>query len=176
MSTPTEKGAKEKRIVDEKTLQEQVAKLKRDYFRREEGPKRDESNGISVRLTDREAKLLGDQISLSSYENLSEYVRAVTLGWDRSAPIIAKSGVVIHWLRAWMDEMTDEQVESLYELVEQFFGTERPTYKAEEPSRAEMIESLDETLKVVEEHLLYAKEGTVAEKTGHLEPNQNGKG
>jgi hypothetical protein len=166
MSTSTEKDAQAGNIA-EKKLQERVAKLKRDYFRKDGGPTRDEKNGISVRLTDREAKLIGDQISFSSYENLSEYVRAVTLGWDRSAPIIAKSGVVIHWVRAWMEEMTDEQVESLHELIEQFFGSERPTHKAMEPSREEINEHLDKILKVVEEHLLYAKEGTVDEKTGN---------
>ncbi|MCS3660167.1 hypothetical protein [Salinibacter ruber] len=164
MSAQAEKDPKAEKKVDERKLQERVAKLMRDQFE-EGGGTRDVENAISVRLTEREAKLLGDQVEFSSYENLSEYVRGVSLGWDRSAPIIAKSGVAIHWVRAWMDTMTDEQLEGLFELMEEFFG-DRPTYKAMELSREDIIERLDKKLKVVEEHLLYAKEETL-EESGH---------
>lgn len=162
MNAQAEKDPKAERDLDERKLRERVAKLKRRQFV-EGGGKRDVENAISVRLTEQEAKLLNDQVEFSSYENLSEYIRGVALGWDRSAPIIAKSGVTIHWIRAWMDTMTDEQLEGLFKLIEEMFG-DRPTYKAMEPSREEMIERLDKKLEVVEEHLLNARSATVTER------------
>lgn len=83
-------------------------------------PSRDDS--ISVRISPIQRRLLGETLAQSRYRTRSSYLRAVGTGQDRSAPVVAKSGIVLFWtLRHLGGEVGAEEQEELRRLLGLFF-------------------------------------------------------
>ncbi|MCS4181619.1 hypothetical protein GGQ07_003078 [Salinibacter ruber] len=52
---------------------------------------------FSIRISSVQGKLLGEARAQSHYKDLSSYLRAAGTGRDRSAPVVARAGIVLFW-------------------------------------------------------------------------------
>lgn len=95
--------------------------------------------------------LLEESWSHSAYPSRSAYCRAVGTGRDRRAPIVAKGGLFLHWVRCHLGKAEGPEIwTELEEIVEMFFAGA----------------SLREALRLVRRHLMAVEGGSVPSPRG----------
>lgn len=109
---------------------------------------REEKDSTSFRVSEKEKRLLEECVRHSRHADVSTYVRDLSIGWSRSAPIIAKVGLILHWIRAFWGERVGKNRDRLWDLTKAFFN---PALLAEESFSEKMLRKI---LRLVTSHLL----------------------
>lgn len=133
------KENEERIIPTRKEALETVKKIESGEYDVELG---DKKVGISFRVHPRLRKMIKENVERGPYSSLSGYLRNVSVGWDRSAPVVARSGMIVLWLLENIGDLPEEKQEELESLLEELFGTKDTT----------------EELKVVIRHLLQIRD------------------
>lgn len=145
----------------------QLRKEARDLFKEiaeakgESEPMGADGTPTSVRLRKKELKHLKECVAKSPYENISEYIRHVGLGWDRNGSIIARTGVVLKWVQGHMGEtIGEDEWEELYDMLDAVY--------VDEARKSPDEEAIGELLETMASQLLAAKRRVVTEEVSHL--------
>lgn len=110
---------------------------------------------VIVRWQEVQADLLDENVAYSTYETPAAYLRGVSTGWDRRAPILAKAGVLLHWIRALAGTpVGKEEWQRLEELFQSLIG--RGARGLGSHAGPEGRLSLREALRLIEKHVLTA--------------------
>ena len=114
---------------------------------------------LSVRLSPAQDALLRESVSYSAYRSRSAYLRAVATGRDRSAPLLAKAGSVLFWVRRYLgDKVGGEQWNALGKLLQLLMGTDEGHAEiggTEVGSREEAREeTFGKAIRLLRKHLL----------------------
>jgi hypothetical protein len=84
---------------------------------------RPDEKTLTFRTSTCEEDLIQECAEQSDYRSRSAYVRDQALGWNRSASIVAKTGLILHWALAhWRGEVTGEEWAQLRGLTEEVFN------------------------------------------------------
>jgi len=101
---------------------------------------RPDEKTLTFRTSNGEKDLIKKCAEQSDYRSWSAYVRDQALGWNRSASIVAKAGLILHWALAhWGGEVREEEWAQLRGLTEEVFSPDyisNPDYIPDESGAA----------------------------------------
>lgn len=165
LSGSTEEIAQQKLGKTNRKLREEARQLFKEIAEaKAEGsskPTGADGTPTSVRLKDKELRHLKECVEKSPYDNISEYIRHVGLGWDRNGSIIARTGIVLKWVQEHMGEnIGQKEWEELYIMLDEVYEHDSEQGPDEE--------SITELLEIMASQLLAAKRRMVTEEVDTL--------
>jgi hypothetical protein len=129
----------------------------------------EESVQLSVRTSEAQSTLLDEARACSPYGTRSAYLRAAGTGRDRSAPIVARAGVLFGWTyRHLGDEIGPEAWEELRRLLRFLFGTKEIEAALQLSRRHLLAQQLSSLNGSVREKDLPSVPAMIAERTQRM--------